>query len=193
MQKITLNNAQLKQIFEVAQSCISKDAARPLLQFAKVRVEGKHLSVVSCNGYQLARMKTDLSEDCGEAFDFYFQPFKLPKGTTGAEIEKTEGAVEITLTCSKWNLTYRIPQPQGDFVDADKIFPQTDASLTVALNASMLIEALKPFTKTGNRHNYVRLNFVKAGEGINKTSPVVLSYYHDGENIETLVLPIREA
>lgn len=192
MQKIKLSSKEIKQIFEVAQSCISGNASRPLLQYAKASVEGKQLTVISCNGYKLARLTTELSEDCGEVFDFYFQPFKLPKGTTGAEIEKTDDAVEITLACEKWNLAYTVPQPQGDYVNADKIFPQTDASLTVALNASMLIEALKPFTKTSNRNNYVQLNFVK-GEGISKTSPVVLSYFHDKEKIETVVLPIREA
>lgn len=191
MAKISLNNLQLKQIFEVAESCISNDPSLPLMQFAKASVKSDTLSVVSCNGYKLARIKIKLLEACEDVFDFYFQPFKLPKDTTGACIEMSKGEVEIALDCGIGKLVYNIPQPQGEFINADKVFPQTDVSIT--LNANLLIDALKPFTKTKNRHNSVKISLAKNSKGnISRIKPAVLSYSHDGVVIESLVLPISE-
>lgn len=39
MNKITLTSDQLKRVFEVVQSAISKDVVRPVLQYAKATKE----------------------------------------------------------------------------------------------------------------------------------------------------------
>lgn len=62
MNKITLTSDQLKRVFEVAQSAISKDVARPVLQYAKATVTGSELTVVACDGWRLSRYKLELKE-----------------------------------------------------------------------------------------------------------------------------------
>lgn len=47
MNKITLTSDQLKRVFEVVQSAISKDVVRPVLQYAKATVKSSELTVVA--------------------------------------------------------------------------------------------------------------------------------------------------
>lgn len=191
MNKITLTSDQLKRVFEVVQSAISKDVVRPVLQYAKATVKSSELTVVACDGWRLSRYKLELKEQEAD-FGFYFKPFVLPKTLISAEIEKLDDKVIFTLNCSEWQQSYIFPQPSGDFVDADKVIPPRDGSLTIAFDAKGLMGALKPFAKSDDRHHLVKLNFVPANNGgINATSPGTLTGKINGAEVEILVLPVR--
>lgn len=191
MKKITLTNSQLKRVFEIAQSAISKDAARPIFQYAKATVCSNEFTSVSLDGYMLSRIKLKLSEPAEENFEFYYKPFALPKTLQTVEIEKTDDAVEFTLFCTEWKQKYIFSQPQSDFVDVEKIIPTTDESLTIVLDAKMLLEALKPLAKSPERHNAVSFNFVRLNNGIASLSPMIVTRKEDGISYETLILPLR--
>ena len=192
MKKITLTNDQLNNIFEVAKSAISTDMVRPLMQYAKATVRGKELTIITCDGWRLSRLKLELAEVAEEDFDFYFKLFTLPKTLISADIEKVEDKVIFTLNCSEWQQSYIFPQPSGDFVDADKVIPPRDGSLTIAFDTKGLMGALKPFAKSDDRHHLVKLNFVPANNGgINATSPGTLTGKINGAEVEILVLPVR--
>lgn len=191
MNKITLTNDQLKRVFEVAQSTITKDATRPVLQYAKATVKGSELTVVACDGWRLSRYKLELKGQEAD-FGFYFKPFALPKTLISAEIEKLDDKVIFTLNCSEWQQSYIFPQPSGDFIDADKIIPPRTENLAISFNAKGLMDALKPFAKNSDRHHIVKLNFVPVNSGgINAMSPGTLTGKIDDANVEILVLPVR--
>ena len=192
MKKITLTNDQIKRVFEVAQSAVSKDIARPVLQYVKATVSGKQLTTVACDGWRLSRCKLELAEVAEEDFGFYFKPFALPKTLISADIEKLDDKVIFTLNCSEWQQSYIFPQPSGDFIDADKIIPPRTENLAISFNAKELMDALKPFAKNSGRLHIVKLNFVPANNGgINATSPGVLTGKIDEASVEILVLPVR--
>ncbi len=190
MNKITLTSDQLKRIFKVVQSTISNDVLRPILRYAKATVKNNELTIVALDGYSLSRCKLEIKEQEAD-FDFYFKPFTLPKTLISAEIEKLDDKVIFTLNCSEWQQSYIIPQSSGDFVDANNIIPSRVENYSISFDATRLINALKPFTKSGGYHT-VKLNLVPAEKnGINATRPGVLTGKIGDVNVEIVVLPIR--
>jgi len=189
--KIELTNEQLKTLFEAVKNTVAIDAARPILQYAKATVKDNTLTCVALDGYMLSRITLELAAAAPEPFTFYFRPFALPKGLVCATIEKTDDKVQFLLRCTEWSQSYIFPQPCGDFVDVERIFPQLDSELSISFNAARLISILKPFTKNGDRHHIVTFNFVRSGTGIAKTNAAVLTGKADKVNTEMLILPVR--
>ena len=79
MKEITLEISVVEQMFKTLKKSLSKDKARPILEWIKCEVKGKKLLAVALDGYMLTTFAVDIKEGVEEEFGFYIQPFYIPK------------------------------------------------------------------------------------------------------------------
>ncbi len=97
---------------------------------------------------------------------------------------------KITLTNDQLKRVFEVAQ-SAIAKDATRPVLQAEG-YSIAFNAKGLMEALKPFAKSGDRYHIVKLNFVPVNSGgINAMSPGTLTGKIDDANVEILVLPVR--
>ena len=198
MKEIKINDIQLNELFKTLKSSLSKDETRPILKWIKVEVKGDKITAISVDGYMLSTITFSISENTNEEFCFFIQPFYIPKDKNGLEITfncENEKYVMVTIESfsQKDKLTYQFYQPDNNFIDWQKIIPETDDSLEVTVNAVRLMNLMKGYQCNLLYNNEVTLKFKRNGKGIDFISPVVFEQTTlTGTKKQSILLPIKK-
>lgn len=197
MKEITLEISVVEQMFKTLKKSLSKDKARPILEWIKCEVKGNKLLAVALDGYMMTTFAVNIKEEFEEEFGFYIQPFYIPRYKNGGTVKffadsKNEIMVEIKSFTSPNKLIYAIKQPGDNFIEWRNVIPETDDELKIFVNARMLVDVLEGFKCSPMANNEICIKFKRHKNGIDCVAPMIVEQNtKDGITRSGLLLPIR--
>ncbi|NLC04253.1 MAG: hypothetical protein GX787_08260 [Tissierellia bacterium] len=150
--KVTLKWEEFNKIQDFAKAYAGKDNTRPVLTFINIKVKEDRLVAEMVDGFKLARLEF-VTQETNEETGFLLPiTNKVKKQDVFVEIELSEDGQEISLTTLKGKSI--IKAGNGEFVNADRVWPQDEIKETVYFSTKLLQEALKPFKNEMIRIDY---------------------------------------
>jgi len=159
----------------------SRDATRPVLTHAFLRVDGERATLEACDSYKLARIPVEL--EAGDEEGFVPVEALTTARKARAESVSVNGSVDIPGGPS-------FPRPElGQFPNAVQLFPDGEVAFAVGVNAKFLHELAQ-----GLGSETVRLEFVKVGDEPSALRPIVVRPIGgDAPEADGLLMPVRLA
>ena len=202
MKQITIYSEELEQLFKTLKDSLSTDESRPILKWIKVEVDGNKLTAVSLDGYMMSTIKLEAMKDTefgDEKYHFFIKPFYIPKYKAGCEVTfncDTEDYVIVSVKpiTKKDTLQYKFYQPSADYIEWERVIPDTSKELKVTIDAGKLIRLMKGYQNNLVKNNMVTLRFAQQenGNGINPITPILFEQKtKTGIVKQSILLPIR--
>lgn len=172
---------------------LSTDKTRPILQHAELRETDDGWELVTCDSYQMARVKLEISEDNGEPLT----PGPISMDALKA-IEKSRGftANGSVTPCDRYGTPAgpSYPRPDvGTFPQWDQLTPEAPLdsdALVIGLDAKLLAALEQSLATDSYRgsHVYLRLDLSKVKDGA-YLKPLAVS--RNGRDFDGLLMPVR--
>lgn len=164
--KIQILNQDMKQLLDTTKYAVSKDFSRPILRYIKLDITAETITATSLNGMQLGQIKMPRKTEIAEPVTCLIQPIPLGKGDLSyVDLEVAEKCVSITVRGDAGDVTHTFIQ-NGDFVNVEQILANYPMPTEyIAVDATRLIAALKPFAKKG-RIDYCQLRINKKANAL---------------------------
>lgn len=156
---------------------------KPIFEYIKLELNAdtNMITAVACNGFVLSAEHAVL-EQCDENFECYVRHnIKFPNNNT-LQIALDEDLRQSSLTCMDFSATYK--QPEGKYLDWERIVPATPPEYSIAFNGNLLLDALKA-AKISCGRSFKGPLIIEFRE---PTKPIVI---RTNESDIKLVLPMR--
>ena len=180
MKKAIMNTDAFNRLIDATKAFCSKNNRNPCYHYIRLefRADADEVVAVSVDGFRLSVEHAVASSE--EDFFIYVQGnIKLP-GNSAAEFELVDG--EAIIRCNGFIFGYK--QPEGEFLDWEKVIPTGDVKYKIGFNGDYLLSALRA---------------AKVSSGKAFKTPVVLEFRNPNEPIilrtnkkdVKMVLPVR--
>lgn len=178
----TMLSRDFNKLIDEVKDFVSKSATRKIHEYIKLefKAEEKKVVAVAVDGYRLATAHASLL-DCENDFVAYVRSgVKLAGKDSCVRFELSKK--ELVIRCDGFIFGYE--QPEGVFLDWEKVIPQKEPTYKIAFNGDYMLAALKAakISCGGIFRSHVVLEFRSNIE------PIILRT--NGEDIK-MVLPIR--
>ena len=180
MKKARMNTGALNRIIEATKAFCSKAGTRPIHQYIRLEFHAAEDEVVAAavDGFRLSVEHAVAESE--EDFAVYVKGnVKLPKDST-VDIELVNN--EAIFRCGGFVFGYQ--QPNGEFLEWQKVIPQSDPQFKIGFNGDYLLSALQAAKASvgGTYKGPVILEFRSP------TEPIILRTNKDDVK---MVLPVR--
>lgn len=172
---IEMYRRDLKAIFDFCRNNIRKDGDREALKFINLKFKGSSCVATSCDGYRIHQLTVQAESDIEE---LNIPIIKIPPFKKNEKVQIDCTDKDVTFDFADIKMT--VKRCVAEYIEVDKIIPQTEVKGTVYVNAQFLMEACKSLN-SGVR-SYVKIEL--------RENPQPLMVYGENDNF-ALVLPCR--
>lgn len=179
MQKVKIDLEKYISIQRLVKSSVATDMSRPVLKKIYLQVDGQSVSFESCDGWSAILQKIEHKQEGVEPFTALFYPVDIPKSIKIGWIvfEKEDNVLKIKIANGSFELEYKYPQLEENFVKLDSIITPK-GSFKIAFTPAYLCKVLK---------NMGRTCYLVIPE--KNTEPLYIQ--NEDKTAEAVVLPVR--
>lgn len=180
MKKASMTTDAFNQLIDATKAFVSKSNPRPVYRYIRLEfhADADEVIAVAVDGFRMS-VEHAVCQSEEDFFVYVRSNIKLPRDNT-VHIELIDN--EVILRCDGFVFGYR--QPQGEFIDWEKVLPNGEPSFRIGFNGEYLLSALQAArVSVGGKYKHpVVLEFRSP------IDPVILRT--NGADIK-MVLPVR--
>ena len=192
--KVTISETMFETMLKATKGSVAVQySSRPELEYIRIKVEGRKINVMVCDGVSGARLKFDAVDFDGEDFTCLIKPitFKASKnGTLPVTIELVDGEALLDVPTAYGNLTYHFKQAFTWATKLDEAFDKMgNHDRWVGVNATFLSRIMRNFASVSNNRDKTVILESKDS----KTEGFRMRMYskEDKFEFEQFLLPVR--
>lgn len=150
---VSINANDVKKMFKVCGACIDTSGARECLQYIKIEIRNNKATAIGCDGFRLATVTSDITNQDGAEFDFFVKPAKIDKKAMLVSFTINDDN-SVTMSDGATSITTRY---LTNYVEWERVFEMSNPKqpAQIVLDAKMLAEILNAIKDYGQNKRVV--------------------------------------